>query len=154
LPCSAHSGSGVPVSRGVAELLPGWPNRRRRGRAAGLIEILNTADQFCAGVESALQDAAPLSARDDQELRTKLGLCRNLMAYVRRLPNPGIDNPAARDGVKSLITAMLWVAYYARTSLKYKPYRKLVIAEAIFTHILMEEIPNYPRNGSASHPKA
>jgi len=104
----------------VAELLPGWPNRRRRGRAAGLIEILNTADQFCAGVESALQDAAPLSARDDQELRTKLGLCRNLMAYVRRLPNPGIDNPAARDGVKSLITAMLWVAYYARTSLKYK----------------------------------
>jgi hypothetical protein len=118
-----------------------------------LIEIINTAEEFCTGVESALQDSAPLSARDDQELRTKLGLCRNLIGYVRSLADPGIDNPAARDSIRSLVTAMVWVAFYARAAIKYRLYRKLVIVEALFISILIEQIPKFPRNGSAQHPQ-
>ena len=116
-----------------------------------LIEIIDTADEFCSAVESAIQDAAPLPEREGQELRLKLGLCRNLIGYVRGLANPEVENPMARDTVRSLLTAMIWVAYYARASLNYRLYRKLIIAEATFTHILAEQIPKYSSNGSGSH---
>jgi hypothetical protein len=116
-----------------------------------LTEIIKTAEEFCTGVELALQDCAPLSDHDNKELHIKIGLCRNLIAYLRSLPDPGIANPAVRNGLRSLITGMIWVAFYARPSINYRLYRKLVIVEALYTHILIEQIPKYPRNGSPQH---
>jgi hypothetical protein len=113
-----------------------------------VIELANNAEEFCSGIEAAVNDAAVTGRPDD--LRTKLGLCRNLIAYIRSLPNPGVDNPLARDGLKSLITAMMWVAFHARGAMTFKLYRKLVIVEALFTHILNHEIPRYSRNGDAA----
>ncbi len=104
-------------------------------------------------MESALQDSAPLSDHDNKELRTKLGLCRNLTAYVRSLADHSVDNPAVRDGLRSLITAMIWVAFYARSSINYRLYRKLVTVEALFTSVLIEQIPKFPRNGSSQRPQ-
>lgn len=115
-----------------------------------LIEIINRAEKFCSGVEKALQDVAPIA--EDKELRGKLGLCRAQMAYLRKLDEPGINNPLVRDGFRHLIIAMMWVAFYARTAIDFKLYRMLLTIEATFTYILMEEIPKYSRNGHGSHP--
>lgn len=83
-------------------------------------------------------------------LRGKLGLCRAQITYLRELDNPGINNPLARDGFRHLITAMMWVAFYARTAIDFKLYRMLLTVEATFTYVLMEEIPKYSQNGHGS----
>jgi len=102
-------------------------------------EILAIADKFCAGVESALMDVGPL--KDDQDLRTKLGLCRNLIGYIRSLPDAGVANPLLRDSVSKLITAMTWVAFYSREVISYKVHRELIKAQALFNYLLSEQIP-------------
>jgi hypothetical protein len=104
-----------------------------------VIEIIAMSDKFCAGIESALMDVGPL--KDDQDLRKKLGLCRNLIAYIRSMPDAGIANPIARDSLSRLITAMTWLAFYARPVTSYKVHRELIKAQALFNHLLNEQIP-------------
>ena len=112
-----------------------------------MIEIINIAQEFCSRVDAALQDVGPLEC--DADLRSKLGLCRNLINYALGLPNADVRNPVARDSVSKMITAMTWVAFYAKPILDYRTHRELIKAQALFMHILGEQIPNYARNGGS-----
>jgi len=116
-----------------------------------LIELINRAEIFCSKVEAKLADVAPLATQDDVELRGKLGLCRNQIAYLQNLNDYNIANTEIREGLRHLVITMMWIAFYARTAMDYKLYRMLVTVEWTFTYLLMQQIPKYRANGDRSH---
>ena len=102
-----------------------------------LAELMLHADQFCSKVEDAIEDVAPLA--DHSELRLKIGQIRNQLASLQELFNEGqlnIENATVRADFRQLVIALLWVAFYARTAIDYKTFRRLVIIEAGFTYLL------------------
>jgi hypothetical protein len=112
-----------------------------------LAEVMKRAETFCSRLEFASQDVAP--NKDNKELRGKLGLCRVQIAYLRNIDNLSIDNPRVREGFRHLITALMWVAFYARSAVDFRLYRMLVMVESSFTYLALRRIPKYPTNGNA-----
>jgi hypothetical protein len=112
-----------------------------------LREVIDRAETFCLRVETVSQDVAP--NKDEKELRGKLGLCRVQIAYLRNVDDLSIDNPQVRDGFRHLITALMWVAFYARDGIDFKLYRMLVMVESSFTYLTLRRIPKYRTNGNA-----
>ena len=112
-----------------------------------LIEIVNRAEVFCSKVESRLPDIPPLEQRDRVALLEKLGLCRNQIEYLRSRHDFSIENPEVRESLRHLVTAMMWVAFYAGSAIDFKLYRMLLMVESTFTYLLLQQIPKYRRNG-------
>jgi hypothetical protein len=103
-----------------------------------LAELMLHADQFCSKVEAATKDVAPNP--EEKELRTKIGQCRNQLAYLQEVFNDGklnIENPAVRADFRQLAMALLWVAFYARGAIDFRIFRMLVRIESIVTCLLV-----------------
>jgi len=102
-----------------------------------LAELMLHAEQFCSKVEAATDKVAPVGERS--EVRSKIGQIRNHLASLQELFNEGklsIEDAAVRTGFRQLITALLWVAYYARSAIDYKTFRRLVVIEHGFAYLL------------------
>jgi hypothetical protein len=102
-----------------------------------LPELMLSADRFCSKVEQAMKDVAPIP--EEQELRTKIGQCRNQLAYLQEVFNEGkltIENPRVRADFRELVTALLWIAFYARTAIDFKTFRMLVVIDFSFSYLL------------------
>ena len=103
-----------------------------------LAELMLHAEQFCSRVEEAMKDVAPIA--EQGELRTKIGQIRNQLASLQELFNEGnlnLENPTVRADFRHLIIALLWVAFYARSAIDYRTFRRLVLIEASFTYLLV-----------------
>ena len=103
-----------------------------------LAEMMLHADQFCLKVEEAMKDAAPIA--EQGELRLKIGQIRNQLASLQELFNEGrlnLENPTVRADVRQMVIALLWVAFYARTAIDYRTFRRVVLIEASFTYLLV-----------------
>jgi hypothetical protein len=103
-----------------------------------LAELMLHAEQFCSKVEQAIEDVAPIAERS--ELRLKIGQIRNQLASLQELFNEGklnVENPTVRADFRHLIIALLWVAFYARSAIDYRTFRRLVLIEASFTYLLV-----------------
>ena len=100
-------------------------------------ELMLHADQFCSKVEAATQDVAPNP--EEKELRTKIGQCRNQLAYLQEVLNDGklnIENPRVRADFRQLVMALLWISFYARSAMDFRIFRMLVMIESGFTYLL------------------
>jgi hypothetical protein len=103
-----------------------------------LAELMLHADQFCSKVEDAINDVAPVA--EEKDLRTKIGQCRNQLAYLQEVFNDGklnIENPAVRADFRQLVLALLWIAFYARNAIDFRIFRMLVRIESGFTYLLV-----------------
>ena len=103
-----------------------------------LAELMLHADQFCSKVEDAIKDVAPIA--EEKDLRTKIGQCRNQIAYLQEVFNEGklsIENPRVRADFRQLVTALLWIAFYARSAIDFRIFRMLVRIESVFTYLLV-----------------
>jgi hypothetical protein len=103
-----------------------------------LAELMLHADQFCSKVEAAAQDVAPNP--EEKELRTKIGQCRNQLAYLQGVFNGNelkIENPEVRADFRQLIMALLWISFYARSAIDFRIFRMLVMIESGFTYLLV-----------------
>ena len=103
-----------------------------------LAEMMLHAEQFCSKVKEATEDVAPIAERS--ELRIKIGQIRNQLASLQELFNEGkltVENPTVRADFRQVIIALLWVAFYARSAIDYRTFRRLVLIEASFTYLLM-----------------
>ena len=96
------------------------------------------AEQFCSKVEAAIKDVAPNP--EEKEFRTKIGQCRNQLAYLQEVFNDGklnIENPSVRADLRQLVMALMWVAFYARSAIDFRIFRMLVAIESGFTYLLV-----------------
>ena len=96
------------------------------------------ADQFCSKIEDAMKDAAPIP--EDKELRTKIGQCRNRLAYLQEVFNDGklnIENPTVRVDFRQLVMALLWISFYVRNAIDFRIFRMLIRIESGFTYLLV-----------------
>jgi len=103
-----------------------------------LAELLLHAERFCLGIESAVANAAPAPA-EDEELRLKIAQCRGLISLLQKAFEENelrIDNTSARENFRSLMVTLLWIAFRARRALDHKLFRMLVFIEYGFTHLL------------------
>lgn len=106
---------------------------------ATLAELMLHADQFCAGVESAVK-AAPQDHLKDEELRLKIGQCRNILARLQGffdLDELNINNASVRADFRYLVMTVLWVAFESRRAIDFKLFRMLVRIESGFTYLLI-----------------
>jgi len=103
-----------------------------------LVELMLHAEQFCSKVEEATKDVAPIT--EGSELRIKIGQIRNQLASLQELFNEGklnVENPRVRGDFRHLVIALLWVAFYARSAIDHRTFRRLVLIEASFTYLLV-----------------
>jgi hypothetical protein len=103
-----------------------------------LSELMLCADQFCSKIESIAQDLAP--TREQEELRLKVGQCRMVLGQLQQFFDENkltIENAAVRAHVRHLVTALLWIAFHARSKIDFKLFRKLVLIESRFTYLLI-----------------
>ena len=103
-----------------------------------LAELMLHAEQFCSKVESAVKDVAPIPQEED--LRIKIGQCRNQLAYLQEVFNDGnlsIENPRVRADLRHLVMALLWISFHARSAMDFKMFRMLVMIESSFTYLLV-----------------
>jgi hypothetical protein len=103
-----------------------------------LVELMLHAEQFCSKVEEATKDVAPIA--EGSELRIKIGQIRNQLASLQELFNEGklnVENPTVRADFRHLVIALLWVAFYARSAIDHRTFRRLVLIEASFTYLLV-----------------
>jgi len=103
-----------------------------------LAELMLHAEQFCSKVEHAIEDVAPIA--EGSELRIKIGQIRNQLASLQELFNQAkltVENPTVRADFRQLVIALLWVAFYARSAIDYRTFRRLVLIEASFTYLLV-----------------
>lgn len=103
-----------------------------------LAELMLHADQFCSKVEDTIKDVARIP--EEKELRTKIGQCRNQLAYLQEVFNDGkltIENPRVRAEFRQLILALLWIAFYTRSVIDFRIFRMLVMIESGFSYLLV-----------------
>jgi hypothetical protein len=117
----------------------GAPNNyaRMREDTETLAELMLHAEQFCSKVENAMEDVAPVAERT--ELRLKIGQCKNQLAYLQEFYNAGkltIEDAEVRAIFHQLVTALLWIAFYARSAIDYRTFRRLVLIEHGFAYLL------------------
>jgi hypothetical protein len=106
--------------------------------AETLAELMLHAEQFCSKVEEAIEDAPPIADRG--ELRLKIGQCKNQLAYLQEFYNAGnlsIENAEVRAIFRQLVTALLWIAFYARSVIDFRTFRMLVRVESGFAYLLV-----------------
>ena len=104
-----------------------------------LAELLFHAERFCLCIESAVADSAP-APDDDEELRLKIAQCRGLISLLQKTYEEDeltIGNASVRGNFRSLVLALLWVAFRARRALDHKLFRMVVLIESGFTHLLV-----------------
>ncbi len=105
-----------------------------------LAELMFHAEQFCLRVEAAVADCAP-QPDDDEELRSKIGQCRTIIAHLQELYDQDkltIKNPSIRADFRFLVISVLWVAFRARHAMDFRLFRRVVLIESGFTYLLAQ----------------
>jgi hypothetical protein len=103
-----------------------------------LSEMMLAAERFCNQIETRNKDVAPNP--EEKELHAKLGLCRTQLAYLQNIfdnDRLNFEDPLVREGFRHLIIALMWVAFYSRSFIDFKLFRKVVLMEASFTYLLL-----------------
>ncbi len=106
---------------------------------AVLPELLLLAERFCLRIEAAVT-RQPCIAEDVNELRLKLGQCRNIMAILQKAFNEDelcLQKVAIRANFRVLIMNLLWVTFRARRVIDRRTFRMLVMIESSFTYLLI-----------------
>jgi hypothetical protein len=102
-----------------------------------LFEMMLCADRFCSEIENAAED---LAGQEREDLRLKTVQCRTLVKRIQNCydnDSLSLENQSASSDFRQLIMAMMWVAYRARTRIAFRTFRKLVMVESGFTHLLL-----------------
>jgi hypothetical protein len=78
--------------------------------------------------------------RECEELRLRLSQCRNLLtnlqaAYER--DQLTIETASVRADFRHAIMLLMWIAFYARSAIDFRLFRKLVAIESSFTYLLI-----------------
>lgn len=106
--------------------------------ASDLAALMFHAERFCSYIEvAALERGVPPA--DSDELRLKLGQCRNGLARLQSLFNEdklSIDDASVRAEFRLVLLTLLWTVYYGRTVLDRKPFRHLLLVHAGFSDLL------------------
>ena len=106
-----------------------------------LAELMFCAERFCLKVESAIADCAP-EPENDKELALKIGLCRNLLVQLQHAYDEDelkIENMSVRADFRTLVLTLLWVGFRARRAIDYRMFRMLVLVQAGFNDLLMNQ---------------
>ena len=106
---------------------------------ATLLEIMFHAERFCDRVEAAIADCAP-DQEEDEELRMKISLARNLLAKLQDAFHADaltLTSGSIRADFRYLIITLLWVAFRARRAVDHRLFRMLVSIDASFTYLLI-----------------
>jgi len=102
-----------------------------------LFEILLSADRFCSSVEISSLDI--VRAGEYAELRSKLLQCRAMLQRLQKHYENDeltIQSSSIRDQFRHLLICMMWIAFYARSVIDRRAFRRLVVIESAFTHLL------------------
>ena len=116
---------------------------------ATFVEIMRSAEKFCATIESVSKNVAP--GREPEQFHAKLGFCRTQLFHLQQLHDQSeltVENPQTREGFQSLLIGLMWLAFYAREVVSYKTYRVLVMIESSFAYVLLNNIPKFTSRGS------
>jgi hypothetical protein len=119
--------------------------------AGTLAVILMSAARFCSDVENRRMDSAPV--REEEDLRSKLGLCRAQIDYLEKLfcdDRLKIEEPLVREGFRHLITALMWVAFYTRSFIDFRLFRTVIVIESSFAYLLAQWIQNVQKTNVSS----
>lgn len=104
-------------------------------------EVLFYGEQFCAAMYSA---SANVNAESDRlELLLRIGQSRGLMEQLQKAFNENkLDMATAmvREQFRCLLLTLHWAAYYGRTILDRHAFKRLILADASFTRLLMGQI--------------
>lgn len=103
-----------------------------------LSELMLHADQLC----SKLADIGnKMTGPEQQELRTKLGQCRNQISLLQELYNDDrlhIEMGTVRALFRTLVIGLMWSVFYAHAFVDFRIFRMLVRIEAGFTYLLIQ----------------
>jgi hypothetical protein len=102
-----------------------------------LVELLLSADQFFLEVERRLEDSS--SIPEQEVLLLKMTQCRSLLNHLQseyEMDRLTMENACVRADLRHAIMLLLWAAYYARTLLDFRLFRRLVVIESTFTFLL------------------
>lgn len=103
-----------------------------------LTEVMLGAERFCALIEA--RSRAVPAKRNDEQLRLKIGECRNLVAELQKAYDE--DQLSLKHGLikaqfRFLVMALIWVMFEARDVADRKCCRMLVSVESTFTYLLI-----------------
>jgi len=110
--------------------------------AALLPELLLQSELICSSLEARIQDMP--QGRDLDELRFKISQCRGTLSELQSLFNNGqllLSHRPTAANFRQLVISLMWVLFYARTSVDFRLFRKLVGIESTLTFLLINEIP-------------
>lgn len=101
-------------------------------------ELLFYAEQFCSAMQAASQDVVFQS--DREELLLRVGQSRGLIEQLQIAFNEDkLDMSTARirEQFRCLVLTLHWVGYYGRTVIDRSAFKRLMLAEALFTRLLI-----------------
>jgi hypothetical protein len=106
--------------------------------AETMFEMMIHAERFCSAVENLADD---LAGKEHEELRMKISQCRSLLQQLRLIYDASeltATNGSACGYFRQLIIAFMWTAHYARKTIDFRLFRKLVVLESSFTYLLIK----------------
>jgi hypothetical protein len=113
--------------------------KHMRDDSVTLFELMLAAERACNAVEPARAGLVGVNPAED-ELRLKIGQCRNLLTQLHRLYDQDrlrIDEAEVRGHFQHLVTALMWACFWSRERLDRKVFRMLVNVQFGFTYLLM-----------------
>ena len=102
-----------------------------------LSELMLQADVFCGQIEDKLRGTPKTD--EQTELRLKIGQGRGALSELQEAYNQGhlrLSSARVRADFRSLIIALLWIAFRAKQLVDFRLFRKLVQIESGFTFLL------------------
>jgi len=97
------------------------------------------AEIFCSQVEATLPTSR--SAKQE-ELRCKLGHCREVLGYLQGLYEDGnlnIDYGSVPEALRHLVKSLMWVAFHGGRKVDYELFGGLVHIQESLTCLLLDE---------------
>jgi hypothetical protein len=104
-------------------------------------ELLLYGEQFCSAMYSASRNVT--SETDREELLLRIGQSRGLIEQLQIAFNDDkldLARAATREQFRCLLLCLHWAAYYGRTVLDRSAFKRLILADATFTRLLMGQI--------------
>lgn len=106
-----------------------------------LAALIFHADTFCSRIES-LSDDRVIFAPDREELRLKVGQCRNALERLQHefdADRLRIADASIRAEFRFVLLMLLWAAFYGRRVLDRDAFRHLLLVYAEFTNLLIRQ---------------
>ena len=98
------------------------------------------ADIFCSQVKGNLAKSRRLK---DEELRLKIGQCREVLAYLQGIYEDGnltIDYGSVPEAFRHLVKSLMWVAFHFGRKIDSELFRELVHIQENITSLLIEQL--------------